>query len=87
LRARSRGISRAHIGRVLSHYDIDLPVGDACRVLRLSKAAAADAASGCPSLAAKLAKIALVENESTGAIVTALIVRPGAAGRRYRRSH
>ena len=86
-RARSRGVQASVISSILDHFDIDHGVGDGCRVLRLSRHAASEAAAAinCPSLVRTLMRTALVENQLTGSIVTVMRDHGGGAAKRYRR--
>lgn len=83
-----RGIRAAAVDAILQNFDVDHSVGGGCRVLRLSRSAAQDAALaiGMPSIASGLAGLALIENETTGKIVTVLRDLGGPQGRRYRRA-
>jgi hypothetical protein len=88
-RCKQRGITQIDLDAILSHFDIDHSVGGGCRVLRISRKSALVAARSCGSydMAARLPRIALVEHEDTGLIVTALRDGGEARGRRYRRAH
>lgn len=88
-RCKQRGITQTDLDAILSHFDIDHSVGGGCRVLRISRKGALVAAKSCGScnMAARLPRIALVEHEDTGLIVTALRDGGAVRGRRYRRAH
>ena len=88
-RCKQRGITEADLNAILNHFDIDHSVGDGCRVLRISRKGALVAAKACGILkmADRLPRIALVEHEGTGRIVTAMRDFGDSRGRRYRRAH
>lgn len=88
-RMSQRGISAVAVKTILNCFDIDHSVGGGCRVLRVSRDAANDAAAsiGMPSIARRLAELAIIENESTGKIVTVFRDSGGPGGRRYRRTY
>jgi hypothetical protein len=81
-RARQRRITSGLIARILEHADLEKPIGDGCTLVGVSrqKARSDRRADG-------LDRYRLIESGRNGQIVTAMIVREGRSGRRYRRGH
>lgn len=88
VRARQRGIDGDRLEMFLALADVDVPVGDGCVALSISRRLKRDrdirAAFG-PMLD-RVADIALVMGED-GTVVTVMHDRGHGAARRYRRGH
>lgn len=80
LRCQQRGVSTAVIGAILDHADIDRPIGNNCRLLRVSKLHAATLRQ--PE---KLGRYAIIWSDDHSRIVTVLPIQESARGARYRR--
>lgn len=89
VRANQRGITHQMISDLITHADIEAPVGSGCTVLRVSRDRLKDRTlkGELGSNPDKLGALALIWSEDTGEIVTVLVDRGGAKGRRYRKPH
>ena len=88
-RANQRGVPHFIIEVLLAQADIELPVGNGCSALRLSKTRLQDRELR-ENLGAdldRLAGLAVICADDTGEIVTVLHDWGGTDGRRYRRVH
>ena len=79
-RCAQRGLTAGFLTDLLSLADIEAPVGDNCRVLRVSS-------DGCGRHPARdrLRRYAIVWSDTTHRVVTVLPMQQGRSGRRYRR--
>lgn len=85
-RSQQRGIPLHLVENILDHHDRDAAVGDNCRVLRVSRAAARSfvAAGGDRQTAERLPSVAVVWSDKTGRVVTVVHDNGNRAARRYR---
>ncbi|HHX89581.1 MAG TPA: hypothetical protein GX700_07370 [Paracoccus sp.] len=82
IRCQQRGIPATFVAEILDHADVDHPIGDNCRLLRVSRSRARVLNRGD-----RLGRYALIWSDRTGRIVTILPMLEGRRGARYRRGH
>lgn len=78
LRAAQRGVSKHFIEEILSNADVDRPVGDNCRLLRVSRSLAQRLKSDD-----RLGRYAVIWSDDHAQVVTVMPVHNGRSGRRY----
>ncbi|WP_263338018.1 hypothetical protein [Albidovulum salinarum] len=79
-RSAQRGVTKGFIEAILTHADIERPIGDNCRLVRVSRRW-----SHGLNIDDRLGRYAVIWSDDTARIVTVLPLYDGAAGRRYRR--
>ncbi len=79
-RAQQRGITNRFVEAILTHADIERPIGGNCRLMRVSRRR-----SRKLNIDDRLGRYALIWSDSTAQIVTIMPLETGSAGRRYRR--
>lgn len=79
-RGAQRGATGAFIEAILKHGDIERPIGDNCRLVRVSRQR-----SQSLNIDDRLGRYAVILSDDTARIVTVMPLHDGAAGRRYRR--
>ena len=80
LRSAQRGATKRFIDAILMHADIERPLGDNCRLRRVSR----DRSRGL-NIDDRLGRYALIWSDDTARVVTVMPLHDGTAGRRYRR--
>lgn len=85
-RSQQRGIPLQMIEAVLESHDLDFEVGDDCRVLRVSRAAAAAISTKRTGrqVTEKLAGLAVIWSDRTNQVVTVVHDKGQRSARRYR---
>jgi hypothetical protein len=78
-RTAQRGVDLRFIETIFAHADSEYPIGNNCRLMRVSRTRARDL-----NLDDRLGRYAIIWSDDTARIVTVLPVHAGAAGRRYR---
>lgn len=78
-RAAQRGVSGRLMEAILANADVDRPVGDNCRILRVSRSRARRL-----NLDDRLGRYALIWSDDNAQIVTVMPVYCNRSGRRYR---
>lgn len=81
-RAAQRGITARFVEDILDHADIEQPIGDNCRLLRVSRRRSARL-----NIDDRLGRYALIWSDDTARIVTVMPLHDGSAGQRYRRKN
>lgn len=82
-RAAQRGVSGRFMEAILANADVDRPVGDNCRILRVSRSRARRL-----NLDDRLGRYALIWSDDNAQVVTVMPVHCNRSGRRYRgRTH
>lgn len=86
LRSQQRGIPLSLVENILDHHDREAAVGDDCRVLRVSRAAARSfaVAGGNWQTAERLPRVAVVWSDRTSRVVTVIHDGANRTARRYR---
>lgn len=79
IRAAQRGVDRRFMETILINADVDVPVGDNCRLLRVSRVHARNL-----NLDDRLGRYAVIWSDDNAQAVTVLPVHSGRRGRRYR---
>ena len=79
-RAAQRGLTFSFIEASLTNADIERPIGDNCRLMRVSR----ERSLGL-NIDDRLCRYALIWSDDTARIVTVMPLHEGTAGRRYRR--
>lgn len=79
-RGAQRGVTEGFIEAILMHADIERPIGDNCRLVRVSR----HRSQGL-NIDDRLGRYAVIWSDDTARIVTVMPLHDGAAGRRYRR--
>ena len=80
-RSQQRGITMQLIEQILENADVEKNVGGNCTLIRVSKRKAK------AIRADQLSKVAIIWSEHHAQIVTAIHLREGPHGRRYRSNH
>lgn len=80
LRSAQRGVPQPFIETILIHADIERPIGDNCRLMRVSR----DRSRGL-NIDDRLGRYAVIWSDDTARIVTVMPLHDGPTGRRYRR--
>jgi len=80
-RAAQRGVTEGFIDAILTHADIERPIGDNCRLVRVSR----QRSQGL-NIDDRLGRYAVIWSDDTARIVTVLPLHEGSSGRRYRRN-
>lgn len=85
-RSQQRGVPLQMIAAVLERHDLDFEIGDDCRVLRVSRSAAAAIPTSRTSrqITEKLAELAIIWSDRTNQVVTVLHDDGQRSARRYR---
>lgn len=78
-RRRQRGITLDRFAGLLAEADIDRPIGSNCRLIGVSRRAAAAIRGG-----ERFARLRAIVNDTTGEIITLLHVSSTGRGKRYR---
>ena len=81
-RAAQRGTSDGFVQAILVHADIEHPIGDNCRLMRVSRRR-----SRKLNIDDRLGRYALIWSDNSARIVTVMPVHDGVNGRRYRKQH
>jgi hypothetical protein len=81
-RTAQRGVTDHFIQAILAHADIERPIGDNCRLMRVSRRR-----SRKLNIDDRLGRYALIWSDDTSRIVTVMPVHNGINGRRYRKQH
>ena len=81
-RAAQRGLTDRFVQTILVHADIERPIGDNCRLMRVSRRR-----SRKLNIDDRLGRYALIWSDDTARIVTVMPVYDGVNGRRYRKQH
>jgi hypothetical protein len=79
-RSAQRGVTNGFIEAILTHADIERPIGDNCRLVRVSRLR-----SQRLNIDDRLGRYAVIWSDDTARVVTIMPVHEGAAGRPYRR--
>lgn len=79
-RCQARGIRQDFVGAILSHADVGRPIGDNCRIIRVSRQRARRL-----NIDDRLGRYAVIWSDDTARIVTILPLLEGASAARYRR--
>ncbi len=82
IRGSQRGVTYRFIEEILEHADVERPIGDNCRLLRVSRQR-----SAWLNIDDRLARYALIWSDDMARIVTVMPLHDGASGRRYRRKN
>jgi hypothetical protein len=70
-RCQQRGIRQKMLQAMLEHHDLDREVGDNCRILRMSRKRARQAADWLdPEMSRRLERLAVILSDTSGEIVT-----------------
>jgi hypothetical protein len=80
-RTQQRAISGTLISRILEHADIEKEIGDNCTLIRVSRLTARSRGLG------DLCNHGVIWSDTNAQIVTAMRLRSGSGGRRYRTRH
>jgi hypothetical protein len=80
-RCQQRGFSSSLISRILEHADIEKEIGDNCTLIRVSRQTALSRGLG------DLCNHGVIWSDTNARIVTAMRIRSGSGGRRYRTRH
>ena len=80
MRAAQRGVDDRFMMQVLAHADVETPVSDNCRLLRVSRTRAR-----CLNIDDRLGRYAVIWSDDHGQVVTVMPIHAGRAGRRYRK--
>lgn len=85
-RSQQRGVPFSLIEAILDHCDRDSYIGDNCRVMRVSRAAARSLSrsGGDRQLAERLPNLVLVWSDRNNQVVTVIHDNGNSASRRYR---
>ena len=81
-RAAQRGVTDRFVQAILVHADIECPIGDNCRLMRVSRRRSRNL-----NIDDRLGRYALIWSDDTARIVTVMPVHDGINGRRYRKQH
>ncbi len=81
-RAAQRGVTDRFVDAILMHADIERPIGDNCRLMRVSRRH-----SRKLNIDDRLGCYALIWSDDTARIVTVMPVHDGVSGKRYRKQH
>lgn len=81
-RCQARGLRQAFIGAILVNADVDRPIGDNCRIIRVSRQRARHL-----NIDDRLGRYAVIWSDDTARVVTILPLHEGAFAARYRRCH
>lgn len=81
-RAAQRGATDRFVQAILVHADIESPVGDNCRLMRVSRRR-----SRKLNIDDRLGRYALIWSDDSARIVTVMPIHDGVSGRRYRKQH
>jgi len=81
-RSAQRGATNDFVEAILAHADIEKPVGDNCRLMRVSRQRSLRL-----NIDDRLGRYALIWSDDTARIVTVMPLHENAAGRRYRQKH
>jgi hypothetical protein len=79
-KCQARGIKKEFLKVILSHADIDHPIGDNCRLLRVSKKRAWRL-----NVNDRLGRYAVIWSDDNAQVVTILPMHSGAPGAHYRK--
>lgn len=79
-RSQTRGCTSEFIETLVNNADIDMPVGDDCRLMRVSRRTAAMLAGND-----RLGRYGVIWSDRFAQVVTILPLHAGRSGRRYRR--
>lgn len=80
IRAAQRGVDGRFIADLLAHADVERPLGDNCRLLRVSRERARRL-----NIDDRLGRYAVIWSDDHGQAVTVMPVHAGRTGRRYRK--
>lgn len=78
-RAAQRGVDDQFMETILSNADVERPVGDNCRLLRVSRGHARTL-----NLDDRLGRYVLIWSDDNAQVVTVMPIHNGRSGRRYR---
>lgn len=81
-RCQARGLRQGFIGAILANADVDRPIGDNCRIIRVSREHARRL-----NIDDRLGRYAVIWSDDTARVVTILPLHEGASAARYRRCH
>ena len=81
-RCQTRGLRQDFIGAILFNADVDRPIGDNCRIIRVSR----DHARRL-NIDDRLGRYAVIWSDDTARVVTILPLHEGTSAARYRRCH
>ena len=81
-RAAQCGVTDNFIQSILTHADIERPIGDNCRLMRVSRRR-----SHKLNIDDRLGRYALIWSDDTSRIVTVMPLHDGIIGRRYRKQY
>lgn len=81
LRCQARGVRDAFVGAILTHADVDHPIGDNCRIIRVSRQRAQRL-----NIDDRLGRYAVIWSDDTSRIVTILPIHDSSSAARYRRT-
>jgi hypothetical protein len=82
IRAAQRGVTDCFVQAILVHADIERPIGDNCRLIRVSRRR-----SRTLNIDDRLGRYALIWSDDSARIVTVMPVHDGVNGRRYRKQY
>ncbi|PTX37851.1 hypothetical protein IQ03_05252 [Gemmobacter caeni] len=80
VRCQTRGVTQNFLETLLKHADVDRPIGDNCRLLRVSRTSAHKL-----NVDDRLARYAVIWSDDTSRVVTVMPLRETRGGARYRR--
>lgn len=81
-RSAQRGVTGVFVEAILTHADIEQPIGDNCRLMRVSRHQSVKL-----NIDDRLGRYALIWSDDTARIVTVMPIHEGISGRRYRKQH
>lgn len=81
-RCQARGLRQTFIGAILVNADVDRPIGDNCRIIRVSRQRAQHL-----NIDDRLGRYAVIWSDDSARIVTILPLYEGTSAARYRRCH
>lgn len=81
-RAAQRGVTGRFVQAILMHADIERPIGDNCRLMRVSRRR-----SRKLNIDDRLGRYAVIWSDDTARMVTVMPLHEGANGRRYRKQY
>lgn len=81
-RAAQRGVNDHFVQAILMNADIERPIGDNCRLIRVSRLR-----SQSLNIDDRLGRYALIWSDDSARVVTIMPIHDGVNGRRYRKQH
>ena len=81
-RCQSRGVRSDFVSAILHHADIDRPIGNNCRLLRVSRERARRL-----NINDRLGRYAVIWSDNSTQVITVMALRESSSGARYRKTH